>query len=534
MQILLALTPLVVSLLMLTLLQQNSRRAGLVTLVITCMIVLAIAPFRLTLAHLLLTLGLGAATSLTILSILFPALLLYQMQRITGAMQIVSRGMVRLCPVRDIQVLLLVLGFSPLIESICGFGVGMVLIIPLFIALGIVPARAALLGILGQLTTAWGAMGVSLVLAATLTGLNADVLGTRTALLMAPLPVRIGILTLLISGGRQAARWWSAALAAGMVLAGGTWLFSQLPGIELAGLLASLPPISLLVSWGQLALRRSPGSFLLTSSGLAQADEGTLPSLWKSVVPYLLLTAYLLLTRLIVPLRQWLQTHDVLVVRVIDFRWPVLYSPGLWVLLSVLVMLPCYPVDRPAFRSALSGCWQQFAPTAVAIISFLATGQLMLASGMTTVLGAATASLGSNYGWMAPWLGALGGWLTGSNVGANAMFALLQQEVAVRTRLPLDWLMGAQNGACSMASPSCVLLATTSAHLPQGAGYVFRRIGPVVVVALAIIMITLVGVLSCILPWTGTPGAITARFRKGHTLRRANTTLACLTTSGTC
>jgi lactate permease len=72
----------------------------------------------------------------------------------------------------------------------------------------------------------------------------------------APLPVGFGLVALVISGGgKLVRRLWPAALAAGTVLAGGEWLFSQLPGVELAGALASVPTIVLLAAWGHLVAR---------------------------------------------------------------------------------------------------------------------------------------------------------------------------------------------------------------------------------------------------------------------------------------
>jgi lactate permease len=117
---------------------------------------------------------------------------------------------------------------------------------------------------------------------------------------------------------------------------------------------------------------------------------------------------------------------------------------------------------------------------------------------MTTVLGKAAAMLGGNYGWIAPWLGALGGWLTGSNAGGNAMFAQLQKEVSTRVGLPLYWIMGAQNGSGSivtMASPARTILAATAAGLLGKESQVLQKVGPVVLVAIGVIMLVLVSIM---------------------------------------
>ena len=119
----------------------------------------------------------------------------------------------------------------------------------------------------------------------------------------------------------------------------------------------------------------------------------------------------------------------------------------------------------------------------------------MSVSGMTATLGIAAARLGNNYAWIAPWLAALGGWLTGSNSGGNAMFALLQQSVSNRIGLPLYWVMGAQNGAGSVAtmvSPARLILAATAAGLLGKESYLLKRVGPLVLIAVAMVMVLLV------------------------------------------
>ena len=100
---------------MMTLLQRNSRQAGLMTLVLVCAMVFVVPAFHLSPLQLLLALFEGGATSLTVLTVILPALLLYHLQRVTGGMNILTQNIERLTSDRDLQVLLLVLGLSPFI-----------------------------------------------------------------------------------------------------------------------------------------------------------------------------------------------------------------------------------------------------------------------------------------------------------------------------------------------------------------------------------------------------------------------------------
>lgn len=493
MQLVLALAPLLLALVMLVVFQRSSRQAGLATLACACLFTLAVPAFHLLPLQLLLALGTGFATALTILLILFPALVLYHIQQITGATTILVRGLTWLCAQEDLQILLLVLGFSPLIEALCGFGVGIVVTVPFFLAFGISPTRSALLGILGQLTTAWGAMGIALVFGANLAGVNSSTLGAYTALLLAPISVGGALLALVLSGGREAiGRYWRVACITGIIMAVSEWAFSLVPGIELTGILSSLLTMLVLILWSRCLPKTQEQQRLPAFT----QEQPALPA-WRAVAPYAFLTGSLLFVRLVEPVRVWLQTHYVLVIAPIQLNYQVVYNSAFWLLLAVWVSLPLLKVKRSVFQQACTKAWFHFVPGAMAILSFVIASQVMLASGMTATLGAAAATFGDSYSWFAPWLGALGGWLTGSNVGGNAMFALLQRDVAGHIGLSTAWLEGAQNSACSlarMASPACVVLAATTANLHKGEGYLLRKAGPLVLAGVVVITVLLTGV----------------------------------------
>src|SRR5258708_38330016 len=128
-----AVIPFAVALALMTLLQRNSRQAGLATLVLVCALTGVVPAFHLSPLHLLLSLGEGGATALSILTVLLPALLLYHLQRVTGGMHVFTQHLARVTSDRDLQVLLLVLGLSPFIEALCGFGVGLIVIGPMLL-----------------------------------------------------------------------------------------------------------------------------------------------------------------------------------------------------------------------------------------------------------------------------------------------------------------------------------------------------------------------------------------------------------------
>ena len=494
----LAAIPLAGALAMMTLLQTNSRQAGLMTLALVSTMVFVVPAFHLSSLQLLLSLFEGGATSLTVLTVILPALLLYHLQRVRGGMNILTQNIARLTSDRDLLVLLLVLGLSPFIESICGFGVGIIVIAPMLLELRFSAMRVALLCLLGQLTTAWGAMGVAIVLTASLTRLPVAQIGSLTALLSMPTTIVLSLFCLHLSGGKAAVRrWWLLALAAAAILTCGAWTLSNTVGVELVGILCSSFTLLFLGGVGAIVTRLNLHSRVASHKG--STGETNWDSLWSAALPYMLLTFFLLLSRLVPSLRDWLQTHAVLEFPAVNLSLPLLYIPGFWVSLSLLIAVVISSTPRHVAIDAMSAAWRQFTPSALAILFFLLTAQVMQASSMTSSLGASAASLGTSYVWISPWLAGLGAWLTGSNVGGTAMFAQLQKAAASSTGLSLLWLAAAQNGAGQLArmlSPACLMLAVTSAGMQGQEGLLIRKFGPLVLWSMALIMFLLSGIMN--------------------------------------
>jgi lactate permease len=509
MLVLLATIPLFVAIVMLAVLQRSGLQSGLATVAAAIVIVLLMPSFRLPPLSIGIALGEGVATSLTVLYVLFPALLLYQVQRVTGSIDVLARAIARLCPDREVQVLLLVLGLAPFVESASGFGVGTVVIIPMLMALDMGALQAATLGLMGQLAVPWGALAVGISLGAQLTGIDANTMGAYIALLTVPISVGFGLAALAFSGGsKRLLRLWPAALLGGLTLAAGEWFFSQAPGAELAGVLASIPVILLLAVWGHLAARRASAQEVKTDQAHAEVGEANRPadedrsldrnSMLSAIGPYILLVALLLVSRLIRPFQSWLQAQAILSAPGIGLHFQLIYNPGFHVFLAALAAA-ILPRARPEqVRLALLRTVRQFTPGALAIVCFLVTSQIMNDSGMISAIGAAAAAPGRGYIWIAPWLGAVGGWLTGSNAGSSAMLAQLQRAVSLRTGLPLYWLMAAQSGAASIAtmvSPARTVLATTTCGIVGKEGRLLRLLGPLVLLSvLAIALLFFVAV----------------------------------------
>jgi len=111
--------------------------------------------------------------------------------------------------------------------------------------------------------------------------------------------------------------------------------------------------------------------------------------------------------------------------------------------------------------------------------------------------GGAANALGGAYAAAAPMFGALGGGLTGSNVGSNALFMPLQVEAAAGTGSSVALIAGIQNVAGSHASflsPQRLVLAATATGLVGREGEIAKA--AVAPVAVVLLLLAAVGVVA--------------------------------------
>ncbi len=118
---------------------------------------------------------------------------------------------------------------------------------------------------------------------------------------------------------------------------------------------------------------------------------------------------------------------------------------------------------------------------------------VMTTSGMTNLLarGLSQSISTALYPAMAPFIGVLGAFLTGSNNNSNVLFGVLQMETARMMGLNVPLILAAQTAGGSLGSvmsPAKVIVGCSTVGLSQKEGLVMRRLVlldliPVVIVA---------------------------------------------------
>jgi lactate permease len=125
-------------------------------------------------------------------------------------------------------------------------------------------------------------------------------------------------------------------------------------------------------------------------------------------------------------------------------------------------------------------------PSWVGITAMLSMASIMTHAGMTEAMARGLAvAAGPAFSLAAPWMGALGAFISGSNTSSNLLFGMLQRRTAEMLGLSVAWILAGQTagGAVgSVVSPAKVVIGTASVAGSGGApeeGVVLRRLlGP--------------------------------------------------------
>lgn len=495
MQAALAAAPILVPVALLLVLRRSAALAGAAGLAVALALTGLVPDYGVAAAELGRALAAGALATLIVSYVLLGGMLLHGILREAGALDAVAGVAAGLVPDPGRRALIFVLGFSVFLESVTGFGIGIVFAAPLFLALGYGPRRAAVLALAGQCAVTWGALGIGTVLGAELTGVPVARVGFLAAPLTVPLMLLCGAAALWLSGGRPVLvrrlpeLLLYTALLAAVAGAGSLWL-----GVEVAGMIGGLAVAAAGLAVDRVASGRPAGT--VRPAG----RRAGVPGAGRALVPFALLLAMLLITRLVSPLGDWLSGVAVLEAAGVDFRLPLFYHPGFWLLLTALFAARNLGVTGARLAGTVAAALRQWLLATLAVAGFLCFSQIMFATGMTAALAEAVAQgTGRFYAFLLPLVGALGGFLTASNAGSNAMFVQFQTAVGERLGLPIDVVAAAQNAAganMTLASPGRVVLAAAVVGL---AGKEAELMRPALVLALA----GLAGTVAILWGWIG-------------------------------
>ncbi len=408
----------------------------------------------------------AAHSTLTILWIILPALAIFEFQKQVGALDRIRDVLASLTDDRHIQAILIAWFFGLFIEGAAGFGTPVALAAPLLVGLGYSPVRAVVLALLGHAAgVSFGAVGTPALAQAEITGLPGTDIAFQTALLHALCgPLLLTMMVRAASDGplTRADFGWVAAAATCFIIP--SLLLSALTGPELPSLGGALVGTIMFVG----LLRWKTGGRPINAEQLV-AD----------LAPYLLILLLVLATRLVDPVQSALR--DVALAWTLDDTYggsfQPLYHPGTLLFLGLFVGA-ALTGRNAAVGGALAQALRRLVPVALALLVMLAVSRLMVHAEMISLLATAAASIGPAWPLIAPLVGILGTFITGSATASNILFTELQVSTATSLALPVPPLVAAQGfGAAigNVIAPHNIIAGCATVGLVGREGDVLAR-----------------------------------------------------------
>lgn len=424
--------------------------------------------------------------------IVWAALLFYYTVDRAGALQVIAAALSRLTADRLTQALLLGWVFASFLQGVGGFGVPVAIVAPLLIGIGVPEVAAVVLPAIGHgWAVSFGSLAASFVMLVNVTRLPGDYLAPAAATMLGLLGYASGLMGAhTLEGWRGVRRAVPYVLVTGTVMGlaqytlavNGLWTIGAIGG-GLAGLAVS-------AVW--LRLRPRPADPLTSPP----TGNRPLPSMWLALVSYAVLIALALGLRGIAPMKeflgQWAVAVDIpgtttgrgwAIAPEQDAGFGIPGHPGLIIVYSSLLAYVLYArrgLYAPgAARDILRQSGGRAAKSAVGVFMMVAIAATMERAGMVDVLarGLSDAVPGDLYPFLAPIIGALGAFITGSNVNSNAVFGVLQRDTATLLGLSVTTILGAQTAAAaviSVMSPAKVTVGCSTVGANEGA--VMRRL----------------------------------------------------------
>lgn len=481
---LLALVPVIVLLLALTVLKLSAWKSVIITAVVTILLGVLVwhAPFGQSLT----AYGLGAATGFWSIDwIVFWGVIIYNTMVVTGAFAGFQRWLVAQATADiRVQTLLIAWAFGALLEGLVGFGYPWAVVAPLLIGFGIADLAAIRVAALANnAPVSFGALGAPIIGLASVTGL--PLLGLSASIgkivaLLALLPP--WVLIYLVSGKRGLRDGWPLALVGsfGYILGQfptSQWLGPYLP--DVFGSLVCFAALLLLLRVWKPATTLGFGGRELTSEEISahsasNESSGGGGSALRGLLPFIVLIVVVVAWTgpwsplpKFTPFSPKVQALSSLSHKASSVSFS--FAPfvaGTAILVSWLLIAaylrPTLAQIKKVFRNTFTQMWGALL---VGVLIF-GLAQVYNFSGIANSMANGFAKLGPAFVLLAPVLGWIAVALSGSNTTSNALFGGFQYSVAQLLHAPLLLFpslnsLGAEVGKPVAPQTASVGVATT-------------------------------------------------------------------------
>jgi L-lactate transport len=438
--------------------------------------------------------------------IIVAAVFVYKISVKTGQFDIIRASILSITPDQRLQMLIVGFSFGAFLEGAAGFGAPVAITAALLVGLGFNPLYAAgLCLIVNTAPVAFGAMGIPIIVAGQVTGLDSFQIGQMAGRQLPFLTIIVLFwIMAIMDGWRGIKETWPAVIVAGGSFAIAQFLSSNFLGPELPDIISSLASLICLTlflrRWKPVRIFRFDEKTAVDPTQTPQ--RYTLGQIVRAWMPFLFLTATVTLWSIPpfkalfakggamydwvfsvpVPLLHELVARMPPVVSAATpypaiFKFDVLSATGTAILVASILSVIWLRMKPAAAIQTFAETLRELALPIYSIGMVLAFAFISNYSGLSATLALALAHTGNAFTFFSPFLGWLGVFLTGSDTSSNALFAALQATTAQQIGVS-DVLLVAANttGGVTgkMISPQSIAIACAAVGLVGKESDLFR------------------------------------------------------------
>lgn len=460
----------------------------------------------------------GFLSAFEVLVIIFGAILIMNTLSQSGAMAAINGMFRNITPDARLQAVIIGFIFGAFIEGAAGFGTPAALAAPLLISVGFPPLCAAMVALIfNSVPVCFGAVGTPTNTAfatvkEAVSGLGGDPDAWKMALTFwSALPLAIGAAIIMIIGVGFVCKFYGKnrrfsevvpvvpyILFVTVVFDFFYLMIAAFIGPELVSLLSAIITLFVVLFTTKKGFlvpkevwtfeeKEKWDSTWLSTTKVPEPKQSDM-SLVKAWTPYVLIAVILVVTRVAQRFETnagnsgWADklksvtvgTGQSNVILGANWNWAICWSPGIVFIIVALITIALHGMSGDRIRLAWTGALKQVSGAAVALLFGVAMVNIFrftsmpadripagVAEGVTySMLYAMAKGLadvaGSAYLVIAPFIGVLGAYMSGSNTVSNTLFSSLQFTTAGIVHLPYVLIVALQNNGGAIGNMVCV------------------------------------------------------------------------------
>lgn len=408
--------------------------------------------------------------------VIIAALFAYNITVFSGSMDKIQSMLSSISSDPRVQLLLIVWGFGNFMEGMAGFGTAVAIPAAILVGLGINPIKAVACCLVANTTpTAFGSVAVPLVTLSSITGIPMEELTNHTVDIQCLVTFLLPCGMLWVYDGFRAYKGFILQLLVADIAFVLPWyctakfISGELP--DIIGGLCVLVIVSLM-------------SKIKATDNKAKFEMSFVQCL-KAWAPFGLVVVFLSTVALCRPLQDVLniaQTQLFIypdeIASKLTFKW--VNTPGVLILLASIIggciQGVCKNDLLKVFRNTIFGYWRAL----LTICVVLALARIMFYSGMIQDVATTLIALtGQYYPLVAPIIGGVGGFITGSGTSTNVLFGALQAETAMKLGLNPSWIASSNilgAGIGKMICPQSIAIGVGAVKATGSESIIFKKV----------------------------------------------------------